>query len=112
VARRTAEERAAARELGVDRYGLPTARALGVNPRHVRVLYPSLSVSDSERLSRALTSTFRAAVVAGAPLDGSSLAGRSPDTRGVPATVDRVTEGEPPQGVDSVGRRGHDPPSV
>lgn len=80
--RRSAEERAQARRLGVDRYGRPTARALGVSPRQLRELQPELSPAEAARTSLVLLRRSHAAwerargaapVVAGFPShDGQS----------------------------------------
>ena len=57
--RRSAAERREARRWGVDRYGRPTPRVLGLAPRQLRSQYPSLSPPDAARLSAALVSDVR-----------------------------------------------------
>jgi hypothetical protein len=52
--RRTAEERAEARALGVDRYGRPTQRALGVSPRQLKNRFPDMSPNELNRLAHRL----------------------------------------------------------
>lgn len=92
--RRSAEQRAAARELGVDRFGRPTARALGISPRQLR---KRLGISDSAAaaaLSRQLLAE------AHARLRGE---GRSPSySPGFPAEREQSRPGGPTprSGVD------------
>ncbi len=54
IGRRTTLERQAARAAGVDRFGLPTARALGIAPRQLRQRYPELPQVGARKLSAEL----------------------------------------------------------
>ncbi len=54
LGRRTVLERQTARAAGVDRFGLPTARALGVAPRQLRKRYPELPQVGARKLSAEL----------------------------------------------------------
>ena len=54
VGRRTTLERTAARAAGVDRFGQPTARSLGIAPRQLRKRDPELSQVAARKLSTEL----------------------------------------------------------
>ncbi len=54
IGRRTVLERQIARAAGVDRFGLPSARALGVAPRQLRKRDPELSQVAARKLSTEL----------------------------------------------------------
>jgi hypothetical protein len=89
--RRGAEDRARARALGVDRFGRPTARSLGISPRQLRADDPALDRDAAARLSaRLLEATY------------AELGGRgdsSPRRAGVdasPATADHRVAGVGP----------------
>lgn len=100
--RRSAEERAAARTLGVDRLGRPTARALGINPKALRAAEPELSARAAARRSAALLERHHADLASG------RAAGHSPDTWAFPGRADRVkARSADPAGVDSGGAVGH-----
>ncbi len=54
IRRRTVLERQAARALGLDRFGLPSARSLGIAPRQLRKRDPELSQVAARKLSTEL----------------------------------------------------------
>lgn len=100
--RRSAGERAIARAAGVDRFGRPTSRALGVSPRQLRKADPSLSKEQASRLSKRLTSQLRLKAGAGAqPPLGS---------QGSPVEITESRAAGPypgAAGVDAVSSSGH-----
>ncbi len=51
VGRRTLLERQIARAAGLDRFGLPTARALGIAPNQLRQHAPELNQVSARKLS-------------------------------------------------------------
>src|SRR5262245_36981963 len=92
--RRTAEQRAEARSHGVDRYGRPTPRALGVSPRQLRKLHPELSKGDARLLSATLTRKAHQAF--------QRARGAAPTPEGFPSSeAVSSAEGAYPAGVDS-----------
>ncbi len=54
IGRRSLLERQIARAAGVDRFGLPTARALGIAPNQLRKRYPELPQVAARKLSTEL----------------------------------------------------------
>jgi hypothetical protein len=54
IGRRTLLERRLARALGLDRFGLPSARSLGIAPNQLRKHAPELSQTGARKLSTEL----------------------------------------------------------
>jgi hypothetical protein len=54
IGRRTVLERRTARAAGVDRFGLPTARSLGIAPNQLRRHAPELNQVSARKLSTEL----------------------------------------------------------
>lgn len=93
--RRSADERRQARARGVDRFGRPTARTLGVSPRQLRKAHPELDSSTARSLSNTLVRKLRARLSRGCRGDAPAYLLGSPQDEAV--SPEGPPQAEPPQ---------------